>query len=104
MGRKHRHRPAHGRERSVSATTAARTLGALIDRVRAHRVPYIVERAGTPVAQIVPIREKRRTLADLGALKSIPAPDDAFLEAVADGQAFFNHPTVPAAPGDRWER
>lgn len=86
----------------VSATTAAKTFGALVDRVRETQAVYVIERGGVPVAEIAPVRTTRCTLRELAALLASLAPaDDAFLKEVEAGIEHFNRSVVPA---DRWER
>ena len=90
--------------RTVTATEAAKNFGAIVDRVRDERAVYIVERSGTPVAQIGPIGARRFTVRDFVELvRSRPGPPagDEYLRAVEEGIAFFNRPTVPTNPWDR---
>jgi hypothetical protein len=43
-----------GKRYRVSATEAAKNFGGIVDRVREHAAIYLVERSGTPVAEIRP--------------------------------------------------
>ena len=86
----------------VSATAAAKTFGALVDRVRETQTVYVIERGGVPVAEIAPVRATRCTLRELAALlASLPPVDETFLKEVEGGVERFNRSTVPP---DRWER
>lgn len=86
----------------VSATAAAKTFGALVDRVRQTQAVYVVERGGVPVAEIAPARTARCTRGELAALLASMAPaGEAFLLEVEAGIERFNRPVMPA---DRWER
>ena len=88
------------RGRVVSASDAAKNFGALVNRVREERATYVVERAGIPVVQIVPVDARQARVADLiTALRSGPKPDKAYLRDVERGVAFLNK---PALPGDPW--
>ena len=98
-------RPAH-RSRLpshvVSATAAAKTFGALVDRVRESQTVYVIERGGVPVAEIAPVRATRCTLGELAALLASLAPaGEAFLKEVEAGIERLNRSMVPP---DRWER
>jgi prevent-host-death family protein len=84
----------------VSATTAAKGLGGLIDRVREERAEYVIERGGTPVVRLVPVRATSCTLAALSALlKRKVALDPTYLDEVEAGVRAANEPAVP---GDPW--
>lgn len=90
------------RSHVVSATAAAKTFGALVDRVRQTRAVYVVERGGIPVAEVSPVRTARCTLGDLAALlSSLPPAGEIFLTEVEAGIKRVNRPVVP---DDRWER
>ena len=90
---------ARSRARTVSATTAAKGLGGLIDRVREERAEYVIERGGTPVVRLVPVRATSCTLASLSALlKRKVALDPAYLDDVEAGVRAANEPEVPADP------
>ena len=85
----------------VSATEAAKSFGALVDRVREQRHSYVIERGGTPVAQIGPVNTRRFTVRDfVELLESTPHPGDEYLEAVERGIAEMNREEVPE---NRWE-
>jgi antitoxin (DNA-binding transcriptional repressor) of toxin-antitoxin stability system len=92
-----------GRRGSViSATEAAKAFGGLVDRVREERAVYIIERAGTPVAQIGPLGVRHCTVADLvGLLRSQERLDEKYLDDVEAGLRLSNRPAVPQ---DRWAR
>ena len=93
-------RPA-GRSRAISATTAAKTFGRLVDEVRSERAEYVVERSGTAVVRIVPVTARRCTAADLIRLiKTLPKADEAYLNAVESGITALNKSAVPE---NRWE-
>lgn len=95
-------RPAAG-SRVITATDAAKNFGALVDRVRQDRAVYVVERGGTPVAEVGPVQRRAFTVRDFVALvRSRPGVplDDEFAQAVAEGVAMLNRPRVPADP---WE-
>ena len=92
-------RTAH---RSIPATEAAKTFGRLVDRVRETRAIYIVERGGTPVAQIGPIANRECTVADLvSTLKARGRLDETYLRQVEAGVRKANKPVIPADP---WKR
>ena len=89
--------------RVVTATETAKNFGAIIDRVREERAVYVVERGGTPVAEIGPVKAKTVTIRDFVALVrsgSVPSPGEDYLEAVEEGIALYNRPEVPE---NRWE-
>ena len=91
--------PAAGR---VSATEAAKNFGRLVDRVREERLTYVIERGGTPVAQIAPVDRASFTMADFKALTgSLPRVDDEYLRAVERAAARRNRPRVRRNP---WAR
>jgi hypothetical protein len=96
-------RPADrtGRVRMISATTAAKTFGALIEHVRSERAEYVVERSGTAAVRIVPASASRCTGAELVRLvKTLVKPDEAYLAAVESGIATLNKPSIP---NNRWD-
>lgn len=89
--------------RVVTATEAAKNFGALVDRVRQDRAVYVVERGGTPVAEVGPVQGRAFTVRDfVRMVRSRPGPslDDEFARAVAEGVAMLNRPRVPGEP---WE-
>lgn len=87
-------------ESHISAAEAARTFPDVIERVRAHREVFVVERAGEPICRIEPVGPALRTVRDLVLLlQTAPHPDDAYLAAVED--IANNQPTLPETP---WER
>jgi antitoxin (DNA-binding transcriptional repressor) of toxin-antitoxin stability system len=87
--------------RRVTASSAAKNFGALVDQVRETRATYVVERAGVPVAQIAPAPGARPTCADLvDGLRASGRLDERYLKEVEQGMAFLNEPSVPSNP---WE-
>ena len=85
--------------RAISATEAAKTLGSLVHRVREERAVYVIERGGTPVAQIGPVSAAPCTLSDLvELLRDRPRLDERYLRAVEAGQKAGNKPSVPRDP------
>ena len=95
-------RRREARPARISATEAAKAFGKLVDRVRESRAVYIVERAGTPVAEIGPVATGSCTVAEfLELLKSCGSLDGTYLDEVEAGIKAWNRPSVP---GDRWER
>ena len=90
--------------RVVTATETAKNFGSIIDRVREERAVYVVERGGTPVAEIRPVEAKTVTVRDFVELirsGSIPAAGEEYLKAVEEGVAFWNRAEVPRDP---WAR
>ena len=95
--------PASCGGRVVTATETAKNFGAIIDRVREDRAVYVVERGGTPVAEIGPVKAKTVTIRDFAEFirsGSVPSPGDEYLEAVEEGVARWNRLEVPE---NRWE-
>ena len=91
-----------GTDKRIAATEAAKTFGRLVNRVREERATYIIERGGTPVAQIGPVAPKIATMRDFIAfVRDRPRADAEYLRAVEEGIAMFNKPRVPENP---WER
>lgn len=89
--------------RVVSATHAARNLGSIIARVREDDAVYVVERSGTPVAQIGPADKRMLTMREFAELVRAAArrpADEEYLRAVEEGIAFLNRPEIPESP---WE-
>ena len=89
--------------RVVTATETAKNFGAIVDRVREDRAVYVVERGGTPVAEIGPVKAQTVTIRDFVELirsGSVPSPGDEYLEAVEEGIASWNRLEVPE---NRWE-
>jgi hypothetical protein len=85
----------------ISATTAAKTFGTLIEHVRSERAEYIVERSGTAAVRIVPVSASRCTGADLVRIvKALVRADEAYLSAVESGISTLNTPSVPK---NRWD-
>jgi len=72
------------RQRRVAATEAAKTFGALVDRVRESGEVYQVESRGQAVAEIGPPR-RRFTVADfIEFLERTPRAPAEFLDAVEE--------------------
>ena len=90
--------------RVVSATETAKNFGAIIDRVREERAVYVVQRSGTPVAEIRPVQAKNLTVRDFVAVvrsNSTPTAGEDYLKAVEAGVAAWNRAEVPSAPWGR---
>ena len=88
----------------MTATEAAKNFGSIIDRVREERAVYVVERGGSPVAEIGPVEAKTVTVRDFVEIVrsgSIPAAGEEYLKAVEEGVAFWNRAEVPRDP---WAR
>ena len=85
---------------TISATDAAKTFGRLVDRVREEHAVYVIERGGTPVAQIGPVPMASCTVADfVDLLRARPPLDKGYLREVEAGVKAWNKPSVPR---DRW--
>jgi hypothetical protein len=98
---KKRRAAAYNRARTISATSAAKTFGRLIEHVRSERAEYIVERSGAAAVRIVPAAASRCTVADFVRLmKSLPKADETYLKAVESGIIALNKPSVPE---NRWD-
>ena len=86
----------------IAATEAAKTFGRLVNRVREEQATYVIERGGTPVAQIGPVEPRSCTMRDFVAfLHEMPPLDEDYLRAVENGMARSNRPRVPKNP---WAR
>ena len=88
---------------AVSATHAAKNLGSILSRVREEGTIYVVERSGTPVAQIGPVENRALTMGEFAELARAAArrpADEEYLRAVEEGIAFLNRPEIPESP---WE-
>ncbi len=86
--------------RVISATEAARTFSALLDRVCYRGETFVIERGGEPVCEMSHVKPPRFTGGDLLALlDSLPKPDLAFWDVVEE--ATRQAPRVPDSP---WER
>lgn len=87
-------RPTEPSEVSVVNEKAiADNLGSVIDRVMEDGVVHVVERGGTPVAEIRPVNAKTVTVRDFVELVrsgSIPTAGEEYLNAVEEGVAFWN--------------
>jgi antitoxin (DNA-binding transcriptional repressor) of toxin-antitoxin stability system len=102
MRRKKEREGRSGLDKRIAATEAAKRFGRLVNRVREARATYVIERGGTPVAQIGPVDSKVATMRDFVAfLRAARRADEDYLRAVEDGMAAFNKPRVPENP---WER
>ena len=69
----------------ISATVAARRLSELMNRVRYRGESFVVERAGQPICEILPVKPANfsgRELAEL--LRSLPRPDEGYLALVEE--------------------
>lgn len=89
--------------RAITVTDAARNFGALVDRVRDGRAVYVVERGGTPVAEIGPVRRRAFTVRDFVEMVRAGSgrpPSEEYARAVAEGVAMLNRPRTPGEP---WE-
>jgi hypothetical protein len=92
-------RLARARAEVVSATAAAKGLGALIDTVRERGGAFVIERGGVPVAEIGPVSNRRCSVADLVAhLRTVSPHDDAFAREVRAGVRRVNKRVVPPDP------
>jgi hypothetical protein len=90
------------RRRLISATSAAKNFGRLIEHVRCDRTEYVVERSGVPAVRIIPAGTSHCTVTDLAALlKGHDRADEEYLKTVESGMAALNTPSVPGNP---WER
>ncbi len=90
-------------KRVVSATHAARNFGSIVARVREDGAVYLVERSGTPVAQIGPVENRVLTMGEFAELARAAArrpADEEYLRAVEEGIAFLNRPEIPESS---WE-
>lgn len=76
----YRTRGRRARPLAVPATEAAKTFGRLVDRVREERATIVIERGGTPVAQITPLDGTSFTFEALKALvAAVPRADAEYL-------------------------
>jgi antitoxin (DNA-binding transcriptional repressor) of toxin-antitoxin stability system len=87
---------------SVSASDVAKSLGALLDKVRGERVSIVIERHGTPIARLSPIVEPRRCTPQrfVDLIATLPPAAEDFREAVRRGVAEMNQPVSLDTP---WE-
>jgi len=91
-----------GTDKRIAATEAAKTFGRLVNRVREERATYIIERGGTPVAQIGPVESKTATMRDLAEFfRTAPRLDEETLRYIEEAMELFNRPSVPKNP---WAR
>ncbi len=100
--RRSNERPPGARPRVVSASEAAKSFGALVNRVREEHAPYVVERAGAPVVQISPVeRGAGATVADLvDLLRGGGRLGEPYLREVEEGIRLLNKPASLKTP---WE-
>ena len=85
----------------ISATEAAKNFGRLVDRVREEQEVYLVERGGTPVAQIGPVERRAGTftMAQLKALvEHLAHPNEEYLDNVERVVAKHNRPRARRNP------
>jgi hypothetical protein len=69
----------------ISATAAARSFFALMNRVCYRGESFIVERGGKPIGEILPASPPKFSGAQLiDLLRSLPQPDEKYLAAVED--------------------
>jgi len=88
------------RGRVITATEAARSFSALLDRVQHRGEVFIVERGGTAVCEIAPVGPPSFRLSDLGALlASGPRPDSEYWNEL--DRLVRDQTTVAPSP---WER
>ena len=90
--------------RVVTATETAKNFGAIIARVREERAVYVVQRSGTPVAEIRPVQAKNLRVRDFVELlrsESMPPAGEEYLKAVEEGVAVWNRAEVPSDPWGR---
>lgn len=86
----------------ISATLAAKNFGRLVNSVREAGATYVVERGGTPVAQIGPVETRMSTMADFKAwAAAAPRVDEEYLRAVERAVKRHNKPRVPRNPWGR---
>ena len=86
----------------ISATLAAKNFGRLVDRVREEGATYVIERGGTPVAQIGPVERRTSTIADLIEFaRTAPHVDE---ENLRDVEAAVKRHNKPRVPKDPWAR
>ena len=65
--------------RIISATQAARTFSALLNRIHYRGETFIIERGGEAVCAMTPVQAPRFTGADVvSLLQSLPKPDEGF--------------------------
>jgi hypothetical protein len=88
---------------AIAATEAAKTFGRLVNRVREQQATYVIERGGTPVAQIGPVDTKDSTVRSLvDAMRSSKSAfDDEYVRRVKKGIRALNKPAVPKNPWGR---
>ena len=83
-----------------SATEAARRFSDMLNRVVYNRESFLVERGGRAVCEVRPVYGSDFTGADLVALlRSLPAPGEGYLGAVAKAVA-----EQPESESTQWPR
>ncbi len=85
----------------IPATEAAKNFGRLVDRVREEQEVYLVERGGTPVAQIGPVERRAGTftMAQFKALvEHLAHPNEEYLDNVERVVAKHNRPRARRNP------
>jgi antitoxin (DNA-binding transcriptional repressor) of toxin-antitoxin stability system len=84
----------------ISASTAARSLSEILNRVRYKGESFVVERGGKAICEISPVAPVNFNGIDLAELLlSVPAPDKEYLDLVEALNA--NQSTVEKSP---WRR
>jgi antitoxin (DNA-binding transcriptional repressor) of toxin-antitoxin stability system len=77
----------------LSASAAARSFSELLNRVRYRGESFVIERGGKAICEILPASPPKFTGAELvGLLRSLPKPDDDYLDIVEE--AVRKQPTV----------
>lgn len=85
--------------RRVSATEAARNFSDILNRVSYREESFLIERGGTAVAEIRPVRPRGFSSHDLVALmKTLPKVDDGFMDDLEE-----IHRTQPPLEDSPWE-
>lgn len=83
----------------IPSSEVVRQFDQLIDRVRDGGEEFVVERGGQAVCRISPLPGKSATVGDVARLlKSLPPPDEGYLDAVEEQIRRHNVPSVPEDP------
>jgi hypothetical protein len=83
----------------ISATQAARTFSALLNRIHYRGEAFVIERGGEAICAMTPVQPPRFTGADaVSLLRSLPNPDKGFWDYVEE--ATRQQATLPESP---WE-
>ena len=84
----------------ITATELAKSLSDILNRVRYRGESFVVERNGEAVAEIRPlVPRKVVTLADLAdIIRSLPPPDEGFLDVIEEAQRSQTPPKFPEWP------